>query len=177
MKVRPACRVEFGGETPLVRRYLPLAVLGTRMSHTAEIDGVGSGVGPNGERVPAVLLRASGMYLPIFVTNDQADSIRLALDGEAFDRPLTHDLLVQMVTEFGGAFDRVRIDALEEGVFYAKIDTERYENGEAESLVFDSRPSDAIALAVRADCDIEIAESVLDSAGRTPEELDMGEEY
>lgn len=145
------------------------------MSHTAEVEGVGSGLGPNGERVPAVLLRARGVYLPIFVTNDQAESIRYALDGETFDRPLTHDLLVHMVTEFGGAFDRVRIDALEEGVFYAKIDTERYEDGEPESVVFDARPSDAIALAVRADCDIEISDEVLDAAGRNPEELDMGE--
>lgn len=147
------------------------------MSHTAEIEGVGSGLGPNGERVPAVILRASGMYLPIFVTNDQAESIRYALDGEVFDRPLTHDLVVQMVTEYGGAFDRVRIDDLEEGVFYAKIDTERYEEGEAESVVFDARPSDAIALAVRADCAIEISEAVLEAAGRSPEELDMGEGF
>lgn len=147
------------------------------MSHTADIEGVGSGLGPNGERVPAVILRAREMYLPIFVTNDQADSIRLAIDGEPFDRPLTHDLLVQMVTEFGGAFDQVRIDDLKEGVFFAKIDTERYEDGEAEPMVFDARPSDAIALAVRADCPIEVADEVLDAAGRSQEELDMGEGF
>lgn len=146
------------------------------MSHTAEIEGVGAGVGPGGEQVPAVLLRARGMYLPIFVTGDQADSIRLALAKEPFDRPLTHDLLVQMVTEFGGAFDRVRIDDLQDGVFYAKVDAERYENGEAESVVFDARPSDAIALAVRADCPIEISDEVLDAAGRDPEELDLSDE-
>jgi bifunctional DNase/RNase len=175
MKVRPARRS--GGDTARVRRYLLLATDHLSMSYTAEVEGVGSGLGADGERVPAVLLRANGRYLPIFVTNDQADSIRLALDGETFDRPLTHDLLVQMVTEFGGAFDRVRIDDLEEGVFYAKIDTERYEDGQAESVVFDARPSDAIALAVRADCDIEISEAVLEAAGRNPEELDMGEGF
>lgn len=147
------------------------------MSHTADIEGLGAGFGPGGERVPAVLLRVHDVYLPILVTNDQADSIRMALDGEPFDRPLTHDLLVQMVTEYGGAFDQVRIDDLKEGVFYAKIDTERYENGEAKSMVFDARPSDAIALAVRADCPIEVSEEVLEVAGRTQEELDLGEGF
>ena len=147
------------------------------MSNTAEIEGVGSGLGPGGERVPAVILRARGMYLPIFVTGDQADSIRLGIDNEPFERPLTHDLLVQMVTEFGGAFDRVRIDDLDDGVFYAKVDVERYEDGRGEAVVFDARPSDAVALAVRADCPIEVSDEVLDAAGRSPEEMDLGEGF
>lgn len=147
------------------------------MCPTADIEGLGVGLGPGGERVPAVLLRTRDVYLPILVTDDQAESIRMALDGEPFDRPLTHDLLIRMVTEYGGAFDQVRIDDLKEGVFYAKIDAERYEDGEAEPMVFDARPSDAIALAVRADCPIEISEEVLEVAGRSQEELDLGEGF
>jgi len=54
----------------------------------------------------------------------------MALEGEPFDRPLTHDLLVDILTEFGGAIDRVRVDDLRDGTFYAKVDAERYENGE-----------------------------------------------
>ena len=141
------------------------------MSHVAELTGITTGDTPSGEAVPAALLRAREEYLPVFVTDDQADAIRRGLAGETFDRPLTHDLLVGMVAEFGGAFDRVRIDDLRDGTFYAKIDAQRYDEGEAEALTFDARPSDAVAIAVRADCPIEVADDVLDAAGRSGEEL------
>jgi len=100
------------------------------MDHSAEVTGIGMGVGPEGENVPAVILTAREEYLPIFVTADQAQSIQLALSGEPFERPLTHDLLVEMVTEFSGAIDGVRIDDLADGTFYAKIDAELYDDGE-----------------------------------------------
>lgn len=138
------------------------------MSHTAEVRGIGMGVGADGNNVPAVVLSAREELLPIFVTEDQANAIRLAMEGEQFERPLTHDLLVDMVTEFGGAVDRVRIDDLSEGTFFAKVDAERYEEGEVERFVFDARPSDAIALAVRVDCPIEVSDEILDAAGRPP---------
>jgi len=145
------------------------------MAHSAEVTGIGMGVGPEGENVPAVILTARDDYLPIFVTADQAQSIRLALSGEPFERPLTHDLLVDMVTEFGGAVDAVRIDDLADGTFYAKIDAERYDDGEPERFVFDARPSDAIALAVRVECPITVSEEIMDAAGRSPEEVDVGQ--
>jgi hypothetical protein len=138
------------------------------MSHTAEVRGIGMGVGADGNNVPAVVLSAREELLPIFVTEDQANAIRLAMEGEQFERPLTHDLLVDMVTEFGGAVDRIRIDDLSEGTFFAKVDAERYEDGEVERFVFDARPSDAIALAVRVDCPIEVSDEILDAAGRPP---------
>lgn len=141
------------------------------MSHTAEVAGIGTGRASGGELVPAALLRARGEYLPVFVTDDQADAIRRGLEAEPFERPLTHDLLAEMVTELGGAFDRVLIDDLQDGTFYAKIDAQRYEGGEAESLTFDARPSDAVAIAVRTDCPIEIEDRVLDAAGRDGDEL------
>ena len=133
------------------------------------------GVGPDGENVPAVILTAREEYLPIFITADQAQSIQLALSGEPFERPLTHDLLVEMITEFSGAIDGVRIDDLADGTFYAKIDAERYDNGEPESFAFDARPSDAIALAVRVECPIDVSDGILDAAGRSPEEVDVGQ--
>ena len=144
------------------------------MAHSAAVTGIGMGVGPEGENVPAVILTARDEYLPIFITADQAQSIQLALSGEPFERPLTHDLLVEMITEFGGAVDGVRIDDLADGTFYAKIDAERYNNGEPESFAFDARPSDAIALAVRVECPIEVSDGILDAAGRSPEEVDLG---
>jgi bifunctional DNase/RNase len=145
------------------------------MAHSAEVTGIGMGVGPDGANVPAVILSAREEYLPIFVTADQAQSIRLALSGEPFERPLTHDLLVDMVTEFGGAIDSVRIDDLADGTFYAKIDAERYDDGEPEQFVFDARPSDAIALAVRVECPITVSDEIMDAAGRSPEDVDLGE--
>jgi hypothetical protein len=145
------------------------------MLHEAEVKGIGVGVGEDGSSVPAVILSAREEYLPIVITQDQAQAIQLALSGEPFERPLTHDLLVEMITEFGGAIDGIRIDDLADGTFYAKIDAERYEQGEPEKFVFDSRPSDAIALAVRVDCLIQVSDEILDLAGRAPEDFELGE--
>ncbi|OTF05898.1 bifunctional nuclease family protein, partial [Halorubrum sp. SD612] len=76
-----------------------------------------------------------------------------------------------ILTEFGGAIDRVRVDDLRDGTFYAKVDAERYEEGEPERFVFDARPSDALALAVRLDCPIVVTDEVIDEAGRPPDSV------
>ncbi|WP_144902946.1 bifunctional nuclease family protein [Halobellus captivus] len=144
------------------------------MNHPGEVEGIAVGVDADGENIPAVVIAARSELLPIVVTADQARAIQLATTGDAFERPLTHDLLVEMVTEFGGAIDRVRIDDIADGTFYAKIDAERYEDGEPQRFVFDARPSDAVALAVRVDCPIEISDIVLDRAGQPPERFDLG---
>jgi len=145
------------------------------MKHEAEVVGIGVGVDDGGAGVPAVVVSAREEYVPIIITQDQAQAIQLALSGEPFERPLTHDLLVDMVTEFGGAIDGIRIDDLADGTFYAKIDAERYEDGRPEKFVFDARPSDAISLAVRVDCPILISDEVLDDAGRPPSAFDVDE--
>ena len=143
------------------------------MLHEAEVKGIGVGVDEGGSSVPAVILSARDEYLPIVITSDQAQTIQLALSGETFERPLTHDLLVEMITEFGGAIDSIRVDDLADGTFYAKVDAERYDDGRPERFVFDARPSDAIALAVRIDCPVMISDEVLDAAGRPPESFDL----
>jgi len=141
-------------------------------THEATVEGVGVGVSDEGERGnPVVLLRAREEILPIFVSPDQAQSMQHALDGTPFERPLTHDLFVDMVAEFGAAIDRIRIDDLADGTFYAKIDTEQYQGSERTDMVFDARPSDGIALALRVDCPILVSDEVLDAAGRDPDEL------
>lgn len=144
------------------------------MEHEAEVVGVGAGSAPGGD-VPAVVLSARGEYVPIFVSGDQARSIGLVLEGEPFERPLTHDLLLEVLTEFGGAVDRVRIDDLTDGTFYAKIDAQRYEDGRPEQFVFDARPSDALALAVRIDCPIVVTDEVIDEAGRPQGAVSFGD--
>ncbi len=143
------------------------------MNHEAEVKGIGVGMSDDGSNVPAVILSARDDFLPIVITADQAQAIQLALSAEPFERPLTHDLLVDMITEFGGAIDSVRIDDLADGTFYAKVDAERYEDGEPRKFVFDARPSDAIALSVRVDCPIMVSDSVLDAAGQPPSQFDI----
>lgn len=146
------------------------------MEHTASVQGIGIGMAGDGDRVPAVILEAREEIIPIFITTDQAQSMHLARRGEAFERPLTHDLLVDMVAEFGGAIDRVRIDELNNGTFFAKVDAEQYHGGERRQLVFDARPSDAIALALRVECDIVVSDEVVDAAGQPEDSVDMVEE-
>jgi len=146
------------------------------MEHEATIEGVGIGVGEEGSGAPVVLLRAREEILPIFVSSDQAQSMQLALDGEPFERPLTHDLLVEMVAEFGAAIDRVRIDDLSDGTFYAKIDTEQYLEDRRKEMVFDARPSDGIALSLRTDCPLVVSDEVLDEAGQPPEAFEEASE-
>jgi len=143
------------------------------MNHHAEVEGIALGVDADGENVPAVVLAVRSEFLPVVVTHDQARAIQLGISGEPFERPLTHDLLVSVLTEFGGAIDKVRIDDLADGTFYAKVDAERYENGEPRPFVFDARPSDAIAIAVRVECPVEVSDAVLDEAGQPPERFDF----
>jgi len=130
-------------------------------------------VNEQGPDTPVVMLEVDDRVVPIFISTDQAQSIQHALEREPFERPLTHDLLVEMVGEFGSALDRVRIDGLADGTFLAKIDAEQYRDGERRKLTFDARPSDAIAIALRVDCPIEVSESVLDRAGRPSGEFDL----
>ncbi|MFT4946098.1 MAG: bifunctional DNase/RNase [Natronomonas sp.] len=146
------------------------------MEHEATVEGVGVGVSDEGPGAPVVLLSAREKLIPIFVSADQAQSMQLALDGEPFERPLTHDLFVEMVAEFGAAIDRVRIDDLADGTFYAKIDTEQYHGGERKQAVFDARPSDGIALALRVDCPLIVSDEVIDEAGRPPDAFEREEE-
>jgi bifunctional DNase/RNase len=146
------------------------------MEHEATVEGVGIGVGDEGPGAPVVLLRARDEVVPIFVSSDQAQSMQLALEGEPFERPLTHDLLVEMVAEFGAAIDRVRIDDLADSTFYAKIDTEQYLEDRRKEMVFDARPSDGIAIALRVDCPLIVSDEVIDEAGQPPDAFEEAPE-
>jgi len=146
------------------------------MEHEATVEGVGIGVGDHGPGTPVVILSARDQLIPIFVSTDQAQSMQLALENEPFERPLTHDLFVEMVAEFGAAIDRVRIDDLSDGTFYAKIDMEQYHGGERKQAVFDARPSDGIALALRVDCPLIVTDDVVEEAGQPPEAFQAEED-
>jgi bifunctional DNase/RNase len=144
------------------------------MTHEATVHGLGVSVEEGGdEGAPVVVLRARDEAIPIFISADQAKSISHALEDRPFQRPLTHDLFVEMLTEFGGAIDRVRIDDLAENTFLAKIDAERSAGGERREIVLDARPSDAIAIALRVDCPIRVSDEVLERAGQPPDAFEV----
>src|SRR5512142_2069974 len=114
-----------------------------------------------------VILREVGAdrYLPIWVGPYEAEAITVALQEVEMIRPLTHDLLKNVFTTFNAKLKRIEIVALKEDIFYGNIVAEV--NGQETNV--DSRPSDAIALAVRAHVPILVHESVIQNAGITPE--------
>ena len=112
---------------------------------------------------PIVLLKETGgdRYLPIWIGAVEATAIAFALQGIETPRPMTHDLLRDILTETKVAVERIVISDLVDQTFYATI---RMQNGEG-AVEVSSRPSDAIALAVRLSTPIYAAEEVLDQAG------------
>ena len=108
----------------------------------------------------------SERYLPIWIGPYEADAITVQLQEVEVARPLTHDLLKTLITQLGGKILHIVVNELRSDTFYANIIIER--NGQR--MEIDSRPSDAIALAVRANAPIYVEESVMEHAAITPEE-------
>jgi bifunctional DNase/RNase len=104
--------------------------------------------------------------LPIIIGAFEAQAIALEIEGIKPPRPLTHDLLKQVIDSLGASVLEILIDELKENTFYAKIILEV----SALTNEIDSRPSDAIALAVRAQVPIYVAESVMQIAAFVPSE-------
>jgi len=101
-----------------------------------------------------------GRSVLILIGKFEAMAISLAHEGATADRPLTHDLLNNIIAKMGGVVERILIDDLWNNTYYAKITV----NYDGKTLEFDSRPSDAIALALRAKAQIYMAEAVLERA-------------
>lgn len=113
-----------------------------------------------------VLLRdTTGRSVPIWIGRFEAMAISLALDGTTADRPLPYDMFNNVIAKMGGHIDRILIDDLWNNTYYAKISI----SVDGKSLDVDSRPSDAIAMCLRAKAPIFIAESVLRRAAVTEE--------
>lgn len=108
----------------------------------------------------------SDRYLPIWIGPFEADAITIQLQGVQVPRPLTHDLLKSFIRELGVNISHVLVSELRNDTFFARIVVDV--NGK--SMEIDSRPSDAIALAVRVGAPIFVAEQVMDLASITPEE-------
>lgn len=113
-----------------------------------------------------VLLRDStGRSVPIWIDGFQARAISLALEGTEADRPLPYDTFNNIISRIGGKIERILIDDLWNNTYYAKI-TISYEG---KTFDTDSRPSDAIAMGLKAKAPIYMAESVLQKAAVTEE--------
>lgn len=115
-----------------------------------------------------VVLREEGMerFLAIWIGPYEADAITIKLQGVEIARPLTHDLLKQSIDRLGAKVSHILVNDLHDDTFYARVVMDR----DGERIELDSRPSDAIALAVRAKAPIFVSESVMERAGVTPEE-------
>jgi len=109
-----------------------------------------------------------GRKLPVVIGGAEAQSIAVAMEKSvAPPRPLTHDTWVNMLKEMQVIVQKVIIHRLVNGVFFASIYAI---DAEGKSMVFDSRPSDAVALAVRVECPIFALSTLLEQAGITPQE-------
>lgn len=110
---------------------------------------------------PIVVLKGieSETVLPIWVGAFEANAIALEIEKIAPQRPMTHDLLRNLIVECGYSAKKVTITDLQENTFYAIIELT---NANGETMTLDSRPSDAIALALRLDCPIFVMQKVID---------------
>ncbi len=129
-----------------------------------QVDILGLSTSPASGGAYALILREvnGNRRLPIIIGASEAQSIALEMEGIKPPRPLTHDLMKNIITAFGAELSDIIIDELRDGTFYAKLNID--------SQQIDSRPSDAIALAVRYGVQIYVAASVMDEAAFVPEE-------
>ena len=114
-----------------------------------------------------ILLNVDDRTLPIWVGLFEAQAILLKLQNSSFPRPLTHDLLRNCIEKLGGKVEYVFINDIIKGTFYAQI----HISLKGERIIMDSRPSDAIALAVRVNVPIYIDEKVFESGSVDREEF------
>ena len=117
---------------------------------------------------PIVILKVEdeNRYLPIWIGQPEARSILMKLQNQEFSRPLTHDLAVNLVSELGGSMERVTVTELRDSTFFATISVQI----DGRTVEIDSRPSDAIALAVRSGAEIFAADEVIEEAAVVFEE-------
>jgi uncharacterized protein len=123
---------------------------------------------------PIVLLKTAdgNKFLPIWIGHPEAAAILMKLQGASTPRPMTHDLFTDFLQQLDARVTKIAVTELRENTFYAQI-TIGIDGSEIE---VDSRPSDAIALAVRADAPIFAAESVIEESAIEFEHEDVNEE-
>ena len=130
-----------------------------------EVEVLGVSDGPNH---PVVLLRHDDRVLPIVVGMPEAHAIQVGVTEEKMGRPMTHDLVSNLLVGLRGRLQSVTIYKLENDTFYAHLNVEQLsESGKMEQMLrIDARPSDGIAIAVREKCPIFVSEEIMDAAAQ-----------
>lgn len=111
---------------------------------------------------PIVLLKTAdgNKFLPIWIGHPEAAAILMKLQSQAPPRPMTHDLLSDMLEQLGATISRITVTELRENTFFAQITVTQ----DGQEIEIDSRPSDAIALAIRAEAPIYAADRVIEES-------------
>lgn len=112
--------------------------------------------------------REGSRSFPIVVGIFEAVAIHRQLRGEELPRPMTHDLLLSVIESMGGRLEKIVVNDLSEGTFYGQL----YIRMDGETKVVDTRPSDALALAVRTNCGIFVDDVVFERLNEQPEQPD-----
>ncbi|MGD0166973.1 MAG: bifunctional nuclease family protein [Gaiellaceae bacterium] len=125
-------------------------------------------------KTPIVLLKTvdGNKFLPIWIGHPEAAAILMKLQEAPAPRPMTHDLTADIVQQLGGEVISITVTELKESTFYARITLRQ--NGD--EIEIDSRPSDAIAIAIRVDCPIFAADEVIEESGVEFEGEEVSEE-
>jgi bifunctional DNase/RNase len=123
---------------------------------------------------PIVLLKTAdgNKFLPIWIGHPEAAAILMKLQSQAPPRPMTHDLVTDMLEQLGAQVVRITVTELRENTFYAQVTVQQDGN----EIEVDSRPSDAIALAIRADAPIFAADRVIEESAIEFEGDEVSEE-
>jgi len=114
-----------------------------------------------GDQVIVLKEKKGERYLPIVIGIIEATAIKMKVSGFKPPRPLTHDLLNNLITQMGAKLEKVVVTKLENNIFYAKLVVRK---SDGELIEVDARPSDSIALALRAGAPIFVEEEVLEQA-------------
>ncbi len=120
---------------------------------------------PSGQHVVILKEKDAERFLPIWIGIYEANAIALKITNITPERPITHDLLANILQSADMKLKKIQVTALTNEVFYARL----FIGIDGKDVEIDSRPSDAIALAVRLTCPILVAQEVLDKAGVLPE--------
>jgi len=119
---------------------------------------------------PLLEEQGAGRILPIWIGEQEATSILIALGGGEAPRPLSHDLMKTLLETLGAEVEKVEVTRIEDGTFFAEITLTTLSG----RRVVDARPSDSVALAVRFQAPIWVADELLDEAGIPAEMVDQG---
>jgi bifunctional DNase/RNase len=124
----------------------------------------------NQQRVVLLKEQHEDRFLAIWIGPAEADAITIELQGKRHSRPLTHDLLKNVIEELNGRIVHIFVNDIRNEIYYARLVIEV----DGEKIDMDARPSDAIALALRAKAPIFVSEAVMEKSGIEPEdELDL----